>query len=817
MQAILKPVTHPELGEIIIRDALFAVGRHEPPFSDYDAAVVAKMSRRHARIFEQDGAVYLADLGSLNGTSINGSNLDSQPVALQRGDRICFTDLCYEIELLGASSRQAPESGAQPPVQLVLVPERQKAVLEPIAVTRFPFLISKASDVFSRYREPLPEEVAYISRRHAHLFLKGPELYIEDLGSTNGTFVGGERLQEHARQLHDGDLVAFGGDNFVYRVQLVYPGQAPRTPAQDEASKLLTATARGAEDVTRTTFVTSANSFLDIYCMDDEGDDGPAGIRKEDDGDEDDTGQGAPAGRWQRILAQPLSMLRELRSDVSAERKTARRRYWLAALAVIAGAALWAYFDTAPQRDMRALLDSGDYRAAALSAGRYLQQHPGDEEVQELAVEALLKAVVPDWQRALEDRDFDAAAQILAQAMPLAGDDRDNRNLIETLQWVTRLERFVAGRGGADAPVVMFRDEAPIRELLQWWDDDANQPRRALAAVAQDVPAFTGLRAQVFSHVRSLDSQRSLSLAAIDRLLEQLQERLQADDPAAVHALLVEFAGKYPRIVGVDSLRADLDKYERIDADVRARHWIAARRRVAETAFATPVFRDRVIALTRQSLPPTDLVRRYAEADGYWRDGDSDAALAALQQLAGERWGEAAERRLARDRKVLADYRQLQDSRGQAGYDTRLLEFFHELDPQRDSWYVKAVSPDFDKYRNKAVAQVQADYEAAGRAWKQYRDGGGIRAVQRLEAGVSATYRRQAELLGDAYRYSSRARELQALVQGAGNTGQDDLYANIVNEVKLQRQSLAELAMVLEPSLKQAKLDLLPAIKADEP
>ena len=34
---VLKPVSHPELGEILIDDDLFAIGRNEPPFASYDA------------------------------------------------------------------------------------------------------------------------------------------------------------------------------------------------------------------------------------------------------------------------------------------------------------------------------------------------------------------------------------------------------------------------------------------------------------------------------------------------------------------------------------------------------------------------------------------------------------------------------------------------------------------------------------------------------------------------------------------------------------------------------------------------------------
>ena len=41
MQATLKPLSHPELGEIVIEDQLFPVGRSEQPFAGYAPEVVA--------------------------------------------------------------------------------------------------------------------------------------------------------------------------------------------------------------------------------------------------------------------------------------------------------------------------------------------------------------------------------------------------------------------------------------------------------------------------------------------------------------------------------------------------------------------------------------------------------------------------------------------------------------------------------------------------------------------------------------------------------------------------------------------------------
>ncbi len=53
------------------------------------------------------------------------------------------------------------------------------------------------------------EDDTFVSQVHARLFRRGRETYVEDLGSTNGTFVNGERITEVTR-LRRGDRVQFG-------------------------------------------------------------------------------------------------------------------------------------------------------------------------------------------------------------------------------------------------------------------------------------------------------------------------------------------------------------------------------------------------------------------------------------------------------------------------------------------------------------------------------------------------------------------------------------------------------------------------------
>lgn len=50
-----------------------------------------------------------------------------------------------------------------------------------------------------------------VSRRHAHIFQRGTELFIEDLGSSNGTTLNGVKIDpSETHQLRDGDEIILG-------------------------------------------------------------------------------------------------------------------------------------------------------------------------------------------------------------------------------------------------------------------------------------------------------------------------------------------------------------------------------------------------------------------------------------------------------------------------------------------------------------------------------------------------------------------------------------------------------------------------------
>jgi pSer/pThr/pTyr-binding forkhead associated (FHA) protein len=225
LDVVLKPLARPELAEIRVDDALFAIGRAEAPFASYGSNVVNMLSRRHACIFRKDGLVYLADLESRNGTSVNHVGVGRAPCELRDGDEICFADtLSYRVQI-------TPRGGAESSLTLTLTPESTEG-LDAISITQFPFLVSKTEPTFSRYKSKSQHsrQLGYLSRRQAYIYQKGDQVYIEDLGSGNGTFIDGVRL-ERAVPLQAGVVVGFGGQHFAYRVSITRAPGAELTHA----------------------------------------------------------------------------------------------------------------------------------------------------------------------------------------------------------------------------------------------------------------------------------------------------------------------------------------------------------------------------------------------------------------------------------------------------------------------------------------------------------------------------------------------------------------------------------------------------------
>lgn len=137
------------------------------------------VSRRHCRIWETEGLYWVEDLGSRNGTHVNQKRVDGRQVVDET-----------DIVTLGAQARMPwpPQAtSASQPKQRVRI----------ITLGR-----AKANDVV--LRDPS------VSRHHAQLTVFEDKTILEDLDSTNGTYVGGSELRIHRQPVIAEDVLRVG-------------------------------------------------------------------------------------------------------------------------------------------------------------------------------------------------------------------------------------------------------------------------------------------------------------------------------------------------------------------------------------------------------------------------------------------------------------------------------------------------------------------------------------------------------------------------------------------------------------------------------
>jgi pSer/pThr/pTyr-binding forkhead associated (FHA) protein len=97
------------------------------------------------------------------------------------------------------------------------IPVKQNAFLEIIGTNKDNDVIELGERDVVIGRSPscrLRFQSSNVSRKHARIFARNDEYYIEDLGSTNGTYVNGIRIAKCA--LRKNDLIYIGGVRILF-------------------------------------------------------------------------------------------------------------------------------------------------------------------------------------------------------------------------------------------------------------------------------------------------------------------------------------------------------------------------------------------------------------------------------------------------------------------------------------------------------------------------------------------------------------------------------------------------------------------------
>ncbi len=176
----LPAIVEPQAGPKVVR-----VGR-EP---DNDLVLDRpEVSGHHARIVIANGAQtgFVEDLGSTNGTSVNALTPRVSRAEITPADVVYFGPVAVNV---------AKFFSIVPVVNREVVPE---------------LLFQGATMIVGR--DPSCDRVlenSVVSSRHAQIVRDGRAFRIEDLGSSNGTFINGRRVGRSAT-VRPGDLIGFG-------------------------------------------------------------------------------------------------------------------------------------------------------------------------------------------------------------------------------------------------------------------------------------------------------------------------------------------------------------------------------------------------------------------------------------------------------------------------------------------------------------------------------------------------------------------------------------------------------------------------------
>ena len=201
------------------------------------------VSRRHATLHTEHGVVWLRDLGSANGTFVNGERIVGG-CRLFHGDELTFDTLRFQLigkgEDLTAVRRQetADESALileqpqsdnetteimavdvtpQPPL---VIPESSETgafllgVSDPVAGLTFRTTIGRNTIGRSEDCDIVLRD-STVSIRHAEIIARAEGCTVTNLMATNGTKVNGQQVQ--SAQLKDGDMIRIGQISLVFR------------------------------------------------------------------------------------------------------------------------------------------------------------------------------------------------------------------------------------------------------------------------------------------------------------------------------------------------------------------------------------------------------------------------------------------------------------------------------------------------------------------------------------------------------------------------------------------------------------------------
>ncbi|MCH8275687.1 MAG: FHA domain-containing protein [Armatimonadetes bacterium] len=183
-----------------------------------------RVSRKHAEITLKDGKILVKDLGSTNGTKVNGEDLGPDTVVeLNPGDKLEFGGVALTLSTPGEGGvTQVPAGGKTQALETPPQVEAPAATLVGES-EEFPLRVGE-NTVGRRPSNDVVIDDAYISGSHGKIEVTEEGVFFTDLGSTNGTLLNDAKLPANESvKIGPDDELKIGQQTFRIRIDAKEP------------------------------------------------------------------------------------------------------------------------------------------------------------------------------------------------------------------------------------------------------------------------------------------------------------------------------------------------------------------------------------------------------------------------------------------------------------------------------------------------------------------------------------------------------------------------------------------------------------------
>ncbi|MCG8125523.1 MAG: FHA domain-containing protein, partial [Candidatus Thiodiazotropha taylori] len=592
------------------------------------------------------------ELGSDQGTTLNGDALGTSPVELADGDILIFgVDLAYKIGIEATDFRPGL---AETEVNLLLTPSDTHYNLDPVSIQQLPFLIGKEQPALASWAEKQPYAFSFLSRRHAQLSRDGDNILIEDLSSTNGTWVNGERERGSTRSLQSGDTIAFGQEGVSFRFELLPVSKTNSLPQG-------------------TILVSKADSFLDIYCESSPGD-----VQAESENIASDI-----------VQEEQLQQDKQLMPGLNSSQLTKLQKAVAAALLMVCVFVVVYLFnqDERPKQ-IQSLLAEDKSKQAMLLAQAFLLENPQHVKVRQAMQQAMMDSVIPEWLSADQQQNFSKATQLIEALQQRLG-EMDKPEWTGTLLWVAEAAEFRQATGDFKQ-TSLFVDETTLSDLLERSTRPASQQTPVLRSVIEKYPDLKPVYHEALSTLRLMKNHANTYLPVIENLKGEVKQALLSGELTGLAETVQDFSDRYPGIKGADELLRDLRQFRSVSTALNEKNLRAFAELRAELSFKTPLFQGAAKRQFTQLKDAKEMARRFSVARDHWARGESEPALSEMERLAAGPWGASAVELINQWQNQLQEFEMLSSSEAadlnSTQYANRLSVLYLSLHAAEDKW-----------------------------------------------------------------------------------------------------------------------------------